>query len=630
MKSLPRGGLDALVVMVCLATVLTGVSVGGVPVADEGTAVTVELTVDLAALPAEGRSHTVSLSLPDGFASTATVESVRATGGDAVTVGAARVVDGPDGDGVQESVAMDVTASGNGTVAAPITVTLEATVPSVSGESAERLLAGGVAGDHEFGVDRSNLLVQRVLDDAKVELSGETPVLGVTPPEGVAVKGVSARAAREEGLSLGVPLVRLTETVRATVEPDVLALQSNGTRTVTVGSVGTGALSVGPVSLDGNASAFRVGSYDSTVASGNATEIPVEHVGSGGENATLSVWTDAPTLERAAIALRGPTPDPTNGTDISVTVGETANRTRMDLAVRNVSAGETVSMSMPGTDAEQNATDVVVENMSMTAAKDGDLNMSLEAGANVAASMPGMNATGVEPLGFFSIEHSWSDAALDRATLTVRVNRSRVDALPDIDPESVALYRHTDAGWTEERTTYLGASERFYRYRVVADGYSDWATAGKRPAFQIVETGINVTSSVERSDPIEVAVRIRNDGGADGDYLTQLWLNDTVVEDRAVSIAAGGTGQVIFQQTLGRVGTYEVRVNDVTVDRIEVEPAETAGATGDEPIGPDADGTTAGPSDGGGGLPPSALLVGGIVFVGLTGLALFGYRRRER
>lgn len=629
-------------VVLCLLVAGAALTAGGTATqadSDNGTEVTHNLTIGLSNVPADDASRTLYVTVPDSLAGTVSVDSLEARGA-VIEPTNARVVDGPDADGQRETVAVDVRASGGGTASGTVGVTVVATYPDLTAEEAESIVVGGVSGSVEYTVDDSDPLFQRALESTNASVStlaGAESILAVTPPELVVVDSLSVGVTTDSGLSLSVPLDRLTGTPRVAVDPASITFENGTTsRDVVLESAGDAPLTVGTVAVAGNDSAFRVSGVPDRIAPGESNVLTVEHVGDGGGSATLRIPTDAantptPTVDLSATA-RNETDDSDDSdeTDDSddeapktigpdgMEVSERSGERTVNVTVRNLSAGDSVSISMPDNvtpPGDGQADAVAVENMSMTAAIDGDFNLSLSTGRNVTESVPEMNTSDKQPLGFLSIDHSWDNDNISEASMTVRVEKSRVDALEDTDPDEVALYRYLDGAWKEERTQYLGERNGFYRYQVFTTGYSDWATAGKQPDFRIVETGLNVSTDVEVDDVVKVTVSIENDGGADGDYLTELWLNDVVVDSREVSLAPGGSGRVVFERQLRQVGTYEVRVNNVTVDQIEVES-------------PDGAETTTGNTDGGGtrtqdsgdddGL-PMVLIAGGLLLVGIVG-----------
>ena len=115
-------------------------------------------------------------------------------------------------------------------------------------------------------------------------------------------------------------------------------------------------------------------------------------------------------------------------------------------------------------------------------------------------------------------------------------------------------------------------------YRASASGFSEWTVGAKQPRFEVLRAAVDV-ESVTVGDSVNVIVRITNTGGADGDFLAELLLNEEVVDSREVFIAPNGTSQVTFDREFGETGTYRVRVNNASAGQVEVQGAAGSGAT---------------------------------------------------
>ena len=670
------------------------------------TEVTHSLTVSLADVPGDGTTQTVAVSVPDVLAGTLSVAETE-TSARGLSVSDARIVDGPDDDGVRETVAVDVSGNGERTASGSVSVTVVGTYPELSAEEAAAIEVGGVTGTVEYAVDRDDPTVAAYIERSNSTLSDVAmagSLLGVTPPDGVVVTDLRASVTNERGFSLSVPLYRIGGEPAADVSPDRIAFNESGERTVTLENDGEVPLALSAPHFVGNESAFEATIGTDTLPVGGEVTITVTHTGSGGETAELIVRTNrtasqlvrlrgppvavegpsvalsaaeldfSNTAERTVtvtnnggvpLSLTAPSVDAERGgfevqrfdqtlapgerTTISVSytgevgfdgpveelgvltvgtnqtatqtvtllgvpepasddqeddaderddpidqpartmtmdvVSSDSNTTTMEATVENASAGEQVTMEVTD-DADS---DVAVQNISVIPSRDGDfsLNVTSTSRDEPPSSMAMMNTTRVQPLGFMDIQHSLSNEDIENASLTVRVKKSRIASMPTTDAEDIALYRDTGNGWVEQRTVWTDETETYNIYTVYTDGFSDWATAGKQASFRIVQTDVNVTS-VQVEDAISVLVRIQNNGAADGEYETELILNDVVVEDRRIAIAADGTGQVNFERRLQNSGTYQVQVNDVIVDEIQVEePADTGGTSdtsGDFPL----------------------------------------------
>lgn len=294
---------------------------------------------------------------------------------------------------------------------------------------------------------------------------------------------------------------------------------------------------------------------------------------------------------------------------LSLTAGR--NRTNFSANVSNVEPGSEVGFEFGGTGSERSdtaLTGVAVEfspdssggNASTPAtgaalsvarptdgvarqADDGTFDFTLDttSSATPLADAPGFrtDADATVGLRYVDVTHSFPNSAVENASLTFRVDRERIESLRGTDPEDVVVYRYADGEWVERPTEIVAENDGTLVLRATADGFSDWTVGAKQASFEVVRADVSV-SSVTLGDSVNVNVRIENTGGADGQFLTELLLNEEVVDSREVEIAAGGTAQVTFDRSFGQPGTYRVRVNDVPAGSVEVAEGGTDAGTG--------------------------------------------------
>jgi len=200
-------------------------------------------------------------------------------------------------------------------------------------------------------------------------------------------------------------------------------------------------------------------------------------------------------------------------------------------------------------------------------------------------------------LQFTNVSTSFSNDVVANATMTFEVNKSTIESLDTTDPEDVVIYRYANGTWSETNTTLVRETDRRYVYRAVAPGFSEWASGAQQAAFEVVQADVSV-STITVGDSVNVNVRIENTGGADGEFLTELLLDEEIVESERIDIAAGGTAQVTFDREFDQPGDYSVRVNDVPAGDVTVSETEASGSDSDADSDTDAD---SGDSSGGDG-----------------------------
>lgn len=352
-------------------------------------------------------------------------------------------------------------------------------------------------------------------------------------------------------------------------------MSDSGTVTTTAAPPGKNASGGAP----GNAS-NRSESANGTGPPNGTTEPGTSGQGSSGTNA-----------QRGANAAPVDDPwesPPTGNASVNVTV-ESAN------------ANETVPVDVP---AVQEAA-VAFDALDVAVKKDGPFTLNVST-APTPREAPGLDRTNATvPLGYVHIEHSIADEDVGNVTVTFRVNESLV-AAANATPENVALFRFSGGNWTELPTELVGQDDGAYVYRAESPGLSEFATGAKRPKFEIPMATVSVTS-VTVGESVEVQVQITNVGSADGVYVAELSLDGAVVDDREVTVAAGGNRLVTFQRTLDQPGTYEVSVNEVPAGEVLVQSGAetTAPPAGDEPTS-----TIPGTTSPAGGQPGFGPLVG--------------------
>ncbi|TYL37221.1 hypothetical protein CV102_18065 [Natronococcus pandeyae] len=93
------------------------------------------------------------------------------------------------------------------------------------------------------------------------------------------------------------------------------------------------------------------------------------------------------------------------------------------------------------------------------------------------------------------------------------------------------------------------------------------------PAISVVDTDLSATD-VEIDDTLELEATVENTGEADGTQTVELRVNDEVVDEVEIEVAAGTTETVTFSQTFDERGEFEVAIGDVVAGTVTVtDPA---------------------------------------------------------
>jgi PGF-pre-PGF domain-containing protein len=340
---------------------------------------------------------------------------------------------------------------------------------------------------------------------------------------------------------------------------------------------------------------------------------------------TLLLVSDDPDRERTTVYLSS------TGVEAVTTLNRTNKTTQLNATVRNATAGEEVSVSIPQDEATTNDS-VQVDAVSVTPKRDGNFSLNVTSSTDPLDSTPSFNLSdGTQGLGYMSVGHSIDNANISNASFTYRVNKSRMANMQS-EPEDVSLYRNVNGTWTAMPTTLVGEGDTYYAFRTTAPGLSEWTAAAKRPRISVTDAFANVTAA-SVDDEVSIRVRITNTGGADGVYETRLLLNGSTVESKRVTVVPNSTRQVFFERSFSQPGDYTVEVNEVFVAvvditganrSVDVSQAATVVSSGNATATTDPSQTTTTSSSGFGPLSP----VVAVVALLLAGLSLTG-RRRE-
>jgi len=308
----------------------------------------------------------------------------------------------------------------------------------------------------------------------------------------------------------------------------------------------------------------------------------------------------------------------------SGTEGDSDSETRdIEIDVRNPDPDRPVDVDLEPTDSDDDAD---LTGLSVDVASSEDFSIRAAASARQPANAPEFTpqeTEATEPLSYVDIQASVPNSDIDEASVDFRVSKDRLAAMENTDADDIAVYRHGTDGYEEVPIQQTRETGEFVYYRGTADGFSEWTVGAKQPRFEVLRAAVDV-ESVTVGDSVNVIVRITNTGGADGDFLAELLLNEEVVDSREVFIAPNGTSQVTFDREFGEAGTYRVRVNDASAGQVEVEDTGGSGATDAATNGTQTTETSTSSGIGGPPIDPVVALLTLVVVA-----AAVGYRLRQ-
>lgn len=249
------------------------------------------------------------------------------------------------------------------------------------------------------------------------------------------------------------------------------------------------------------------------------------------------------------------------------------DETLVNASVGDVRRNQRVSVDLDARRAallnRSNASDVAVTNIDLTPTRNGSFTMNLTTADRIDGSPAFESDDGSEALTHIRVDHSITNAEVNGTVgIGFEVSTARL-ANESVDPGDVALYRYENGSWTELPTELVDETEGAFRFRAESPGLSEFAAGAKRPRFT-VETVDVAVAEIAVGDGVRVHVTVANDGGADGEFVAQLILDGRPVEERSLTIAAGGQRQTLFDHAVADAGEYEVRVNDVVAGSVVV------------------------------------------------------------
>ena len=322
---------------------------------------------------------------------------------------------------------------------------------------------------------------------------------------------------------------------------------------------------------------------------------------------------------------------------LSVTVTEPTAGER-DVTVRNLTPGRVVEIDLGGLYIVDGA--ITLDSVRFRSTTTGDANLTFsQQTAGSAPVEPIGNRSGIEPLGYFTLNHSVPNSAVENVSMRFSANWSYLVA-NGIDPAEVRMLRYGTNGWsvidTEQQVGTTG------RAHFVADspGLSTFAVGVRTSRF--VTSDVTVSPETIRvGETATVTAEVANRGAIAGRTTVTLRRNGSAVGNRTVSLDAGANTTVRFDLSPSTPGTYTVAVDGTAGGTLTVESPTTPARTEEPPETPTP---TATPADGGlsTGQPPNetvpvsneaagfdVLALGGLVALVALVAVVAGLRRRQ-
>jgi len=151
-----------------------------------------------------------------------------------------------------------------------------------------------------------------------------------------------------------------------------------------------------------------------------------------------------------------------------------------------------------------------------------------------------------------------------------------------LDESTFAVYYYTNGAWRLCSNTGVDAVNNFvWAYLTRAEAAGSPLTIGKTPAAaQFTLSGLSVSpASVNVGASVTVQVTVKNIGDLEGSTTVDLLVNGVEEQSKTVTLAGGASTTVSFSVTKTTVGSYTVKVGDLTGSFTVVEPPTPAAFT---------------------------------------------------
>ncbi|MFC7131083.1 PGF-pre-PGF domain-containing protein [Haloferax chudinovii] len=142
-------------------------------------------------------------------------------------------------------------------------------------------------------------------------------------------------------------------------------------------------------------------------------------------------------------------------------------------------------------------------------------------------------------------------------------------------------------------TSLASGAQRTFTFNDTPPGTGDYVYAfngttidtvtvsARAPAFSI-DAGASTISqtTVDTDETFTVRVRVNNTGTAEGTYTKALTAGRTTLATESVTVGPGSSGTLTYSVSIDDAGTYDLRVDGVTIGSITVEEANVGGGGG--------------------------------------------------
>ncbi|MEF8870402.1 MAG: PGF-pre-PGF domain-containing protein [Haloarculaceae archaeon] len=237
---------------------------------------------------------------------------------------------------------------------------------------------------------------------------------------------------------------------------------------------------------------------------------------------------------------------------------------------------------------------VTLDGIRFVSTTTGDANFTFTQQSSPPAPIEPIALDGIEPKGYFTLNHSIDGRDVESVSLRFSANSSYL-AENGIDPDDVRLLRYGTDGWeTLDTTRAVGSPGRLH---FVADspGLSTFAVGVRTPQFVTTQAAVSPTS-IQSGETASVTAVLENRGSVPGEKTVTLTRDGVTRQTQTVSLAPGQQTTVQFDERPSTAGAYDYAVDGIPAGTLVVEnqsatpdttqsptPSDTADSTGQPP-----------------------------------------------
>ena len=277
--------------------------------------------------------------------------------------------------------------------------------------------------------------------------------------------------------------------------------------------------------------------------------------------------------------------EPDNGLTVTVTEPTTGERA---VTIENLSPDSTVDIDLGALEIVDDA--ITLDSIRFESTTTGDANFTFsQQTAQSSPVEPIGDETDIDALGYFTLNHTIPDSAVENVSLQFSARWSYLDA-NGIDSKDVRLLRYGTDGWTILKSDRLVGTAERARFTVDSPGLSTFAVGVRTSRFVTADARVT-PRTIQVGETATVTADVANRGAIAGQTTVTLTRNGSAVQNRTVALDADENTTVRFDVAPSTSGTHAFAVDGTAARTLTVEsppPTPTPTASPDPQTTPTA------------------------------------------